>query len=300
MTIKFNCPNCDALIAFDSKHRGKRARCQTCQQLFIIPSRDDETPRKIEPKIEKGEPIPGFYRAVFVDSWRVFINRENVTSLAFVAAAVCFKFFLATAICCVNYITFAVVWGWLLGFYLNIICETAFEIDTLPQIYLEEGVGFLWNIIKPFLVFAFTLFVVLLPFFITLSLLQDKGLTTENMWQAEISWRLLLQVLFILGLFFFPMAILTTAVGRDLTMLRPDYILIPVFRAFKPYLVVAALLITFGALEMQTKQFAGFAKETFLSTTGKLICNLALQIIAIIAMRAIGLFYRHYTCHLPW
>ncbi len=300
MTIQFNCPNCDALIAFDSKHRGKRARCQTCQQLFIIPYTDDETPRKIEPKIEKGEPIPGFYRAVFVDSWRVFIDRENVTSLAFVAAAVCFKFFLARAICCVNYITFAVVWGWLLGFYLNIICETAFEIDTLPQIYLGEGVSFLWNIIKPFLIFAFTLFVVLLPFIITLSLLQDKGLTIDNMWQPEISLRLLLQLLFILGLFFFPMAILTTAIGKDLTMLRPDYILIPVFRAFKPYLVVAALLVTVGVLEMQTPQYAGLAAETTLLTAGKLAFNLAVQIIAIIAMRSIGLFYRHYSCHLPW
>ncbi len=301
MTIKFNCPKCNALIAFDSKHAGKRAHCQSCSQVFIIPSKDDEKPKKIKTEeIEIAEPIPGFYRAVFVDSWKIFADRENVPSLVFVAAAICFKFFLARAICCMNYITFAVVWGWLLGFYLNIIRETAFEIDTLPKIYLGEGVSFLWNIIKPFLVFTFTLFVVLIPFFITLSLLQDKGITTRNMWQAEIGLRLLLQVLFILGLSLFPMAILSTAVGRDLTLLRPDYILLPLFRAFKPYLVVAALLITVGALEMQTKQFNPSAKATILSVTGHLFLNLVIQVIAIITMRAIGLFYRHYTCYLPW
>jgi len=28
--------------------------------------------------------------------------------------------------------------------------------------------------------------------------------------------------------------------------------------------------------------------------------NLGLQVVAIIAMRAIGLFYRHYTCYFQW
>jgi len=27
MTIEFNCPNCGALMAFDRRHRGRRARC---------------------------------------------------------------------------------------------------------------------------------------------------------------------------------------------------------------------------------------------------------------------------------
>ena len=115
-------------------------------------------------------------------------------------------------------------------------------------------------------------------------------------------WLVFLTILKFGGLFFFPMAILTVAIGKDFTMLRPDYILIPVFRAFKPYLVVAALLIAFGALvlEMQAKQLVGFAKESFLTTTGYLFLSLFIQVIAIIAMRAIGLFYRHYTCYLPW
>ncbi|MHC4541398.1 MAG: hypothetical protein ACYS74_16720, partial [Planctomycetota bacterium] len=31
-----------------------------------------------------------------------------------------------------------------------------------------------------------------------------------------------------------------------------------------------------------------------------LFANLAVQATAIIAMRSIGLFYRHYSCYFPW
>ena len=61
MAIQFNCPNCDAAITFTDKHSGKQARCTTCQQRLIIPSKSDATPEKSKPPEEKGEPIPGFY-----------------------------------------------------------------------------------------------------------------------------------------------------------------------------------------------------------------------------------------------
>jgi hypothetical protein len=297
MTIKFYCPNCDAIIAFDSKHAGKRARCLTCGQIFIIPHKDDEIPQKIKAEPEyKGEPVPGFYHAVFIDSWKLFFDPQNVTSLAFVVAVVCFKFFLAASYC-MNFLSFVVVWSWLLGFYLNIIYETAFEIDKLPEIYLGTGPSFFWYIVKPFFIFLYTMFIVQLPFIIALTLLEDKGLTYENMWQARTGFHLLLQSLFIFGLFLFPMAILTTAVGKDLTLLRPDYIVAPIFKAFMPYLTVVALLIAACLLETQTKQFKG---STFAITVGNLALNLAVQAVAIIAMRSIGLFYRHYSCRFRW
>ena len=300
MTIKFDCPYCKALIAFPDKHAGKRARCQTCQQLFFIPSKPDEKAKKFIPKeVEIADPIPGFYRAVFIDNWKIFIDSKNVTSLAFVVAAICFNFFLARAICCVNYITFVVVWGWLLGFYLNIIYETAFEIDTLPQIYFGEGIALFFNIIKPFLIFFCTMAVAQAPFIIAWMLLKDKGITMETLWQPEFGYRLLLQVLFILGLFLFPMAILTTAVGKDFTiLLRPDYMALAILKAFGPYLIIVALLVIACIMQMKTSQYQ--AHIPILTNAAGLMLNLAVQVIAIIAMRAIGLFYRHYSCHLPW
>lgn len=297
MTIRFNCPNCDSLIAFHDKHCGKRARCLNCGQLLIIPSRDDETPQKVKLKIEKGEPIAGFYHAVFIDSWKLFIDPENAASLVFVVAVVCFKFFLAKGFCCLNYISFIIVWGWLLGFYLNIIYETAFEIDKLPEISLGTGATFVWYVIKPFLTFFFTMVVVQFPFIIALMLLADYGVTPANMWAEHTGYYLLLQSLFVFGLFLFPMAILTMAVGRDITLLRPDYFLIPIFKAFIPYLIAVSLLAGFVILEMHTVQFSGAGLA---ATIKDLTLNLAVQVVAIITMRSIGLFYRHYYCYFHW
>jgi hypothetical protein len=297
MTIQFNCPYCDALIAFDSKYAGKRVRCLTCGQLLIIPSKDHEKPQKVEEKIQRTEPLPGFYRAVFVGSWKLLIDRENATSLVFVVAAVGFKFLLGRGICCMNYISCVVVWAWLLGFYLNIIYETAYDIDKLPEIYLGTSITFLWYIIKPLSIFFFTMAAMQIPFIIALSAFQSNGVTIENMWQAELGPRLLLQALFILGLFLFPAAILTIAVGKDFTLLRPDYVFAPAFRAFLAYMVTAALLVAAAVLETQTGSFVG---DNLPVEVGHFALNLAVQVIAIIAMRSIGLFYRHYSCYFRW
>ena len=293
MTIQFFCPNCNEIIGFPDKHSGKRDRCTTCGQLYIIPSENYKKSKKVELTKEKGEPLPGFYRDVFVDNWKLFFDSENVTSLAFVIAVVCFKFFTAGSPCCA-FVTHYAIWGWLLGFYLNIIYETAFEIGKLPDIYLGTSITFLWYIIKPLFLFSVTMAVVQLPFIIVLVLRKDEGLTIENIRQAEFG---LLHILFILGLFLFPIAILTTAIGKDITMFRPDYLLRPIFRAFVPYVVTVLLLIAAALLETQTTQYTGAG---LLTTAGHLAMNFAVQLIAIIAMRSIGLFYRHYSCHLAW
>src|SRR4030042_1223556 len=217
MTIEFNCPKCGALIAFDSKHSGRRAKCLTCGQKPIIPAESFQKPEKVEPEAApKEDPIPGFYRAVFVDSWKVFVNPHNATPLVFVATVVCFKFFLASA-CCVGYFAPVVIWGWLFGFYLNVIYETAYDNDLLPEIDLGTSITFVWYILRPFLVFFYTLFLVELPFIIALSLTQGSGVTFSNLWSDFSALHLLLQPLLVSGLFIFPAAILTTAVGQDLT-----------------------------------------------------------------------------------
>jgi len=297
MTIQFNCPHCGALIAFDRKHCGKRARCLTCGQFFIIPSADYEKPQKIKLKVERAEPLPGFYRAVFVDSWKIFIDPENATSLVFVIATVCFKFLLGIGICGMNYISFIIAWGWLLGFYMNIIYETAYEIDKLPKIYLGTSITFLWYIAKPLLIFFWTMVAVELPFIIALGLMQNKSSAVENMWWLGIGPQLLLQTLFILGLFLFPIAILTIAVGKDITLLRPDYIFKPVFRKPGPYMVAMLLLAVAGIVEMQTRPFTGL---NLTADVIHLVLDLIVQVIAILAMRSIGLFYRHYSCYFRW
>jgi hypothetical protein len=302
MTIQFNCPHCGALIGFDEKHCGKRARCQTCGQAFIIPFKDDKKPKKIKPEKEKpAEPLPGFYRAAFVDNWKLFTKSENVTGLVFIATVVLLKFFAARLNFTVTlsarrtidiyvplgFILHITAWGFLFWYYMEIIYSTAFELEKLPDVVLGGFYGFIWHIIKSIYTFFIALFAVELPFLITAAISRI----------TDSEWPVLLHILMFGGLFLFPIAILTVAIGRDLTMLRPDYLLIPIFRAFKPYLVVSMLLGAAGFLQLQASQYTG---QEPVAAAGHLLLNLIAQIFILMAMRAIAFFYRHYTCCLPW
>ena len=299
MTIEFNCPKCDSLIAFPDKHAGRTARCLSCQQRLVIPQESFQKPQLIETPPDPASliPQPGFYRAVFIDTWKIFAESTNAATLAFIIAAVCFKFFLGRGPCCIGFISHFVIWGWLFGLYLNIIYETAFDEDILPQIYLGDSITFLWHIFGPIVKFVFTMLVVQLPFIISLAVLQDKGITYENLLQRGFGIHNLLQFFFIAGVFVFPMAILTIAVGQSLELLRPDRLFHPMLKAPIPYIVTVLLLLLFSMVEIKAVPFN-------LQPAGKaamlLAFNLFVQLVAIFAMRSIGLFFRHYQCYLKW
>ena len=96
MALTFRCPECNGICAFAEKHASRQARCTRCQSHFIIPDKSGETAKKIKlESSDDGGAISGFYRAVFVKSWKVFVNRKNLIGLALMIAAVCFKFALA-------------------------------------------------------------------------------------------------------------------------------------------------------------------------------------------------------------
>ncbi len=298
MTIEFNCPKCGALIAFDSKHAGRRARCLTCGQKFVIPTESFKKPEKIASEPEKPEePIPGFYRAVFVDNFKLFVDPGNVTTLVFVVAVVCFRFVLAET-CCLQYLASFLIWGWLFGFYLNVIYQTAEDDDCLPEIYLGTSITFLWYVIQPFLTFGLILVMVELPFLLTLWLVQDSGITLTNFGSTISPIHLVLQFFFVLGLFLFPAAVLSIAVGKDIELLLPNYLLGPIRGAFMPYVTCVVLLAAACFLQSQADQYTG----TGLTLTAALHLglNLFVQVVAIFAMRAVGLLYRHYSCHFRW
>jgi len=302
MTIRFNCPNCDELIAFADKHSGKRAHCANCGQKFIIPTESKGKTKKIKPPKEIIEPLPGFYRAVFVDSWRLFTRGENITGLVFIATAVCLKFFVAGK----NYtmtipgraysvdlpipigrVLHVATWGFLFWYYMEIIYSTAFEQDKLPEVIVGGFKGLLWRIITTVYIFLIILIVVELPCCITALILSLIG--------TEIP--VLLYTLMFAGLYFFPVAILSAAVGKDLTLLRPDYFVITISRAFWPYLVTALLLSAAVVIQRFAKQYSGQSQT---ATIGYFLLNFAVQVIALVATRSIGLFFRHYSCVLPW
>lgn len=298
MTIKFHCPNCDAVIGFADQHRGKRAHCATCGQHFIIPSESDATPEKVKPPEEKGDPIPGFYRAALIESWKLFLRAANATGLVFVAAAVGFKFFTGhTDYSCDMYgfrfqaptglIITLVSWGCLFWYYMEIIRLTAVDVEELPDVDMGDLFGFIWNVIKSLFVFAFAMVFVLLPCIIYIAITQDQGIFSH--------------VLAMIGLFTFPIAILTVSIGGEITMtFRVDYLLKPVKKAFWPYLVVVVLFVLAWELHLRTVGYGELIGRGTFVVAWSLLAHLAVQALALIAIRSIGLFYRHYRCHFPW
>jgi len=299
MTIRFNCPNCDELIAFADKYIGKQARCTSCGQRFIIPSEDNEKPKKVEPPAENFEPEPGFYRAVVIDSWKLFARPQNATGLVFVIAAVCFKFFTGhtdysftimdtfRVLAPIGLVVTLSAWGCLFWYYMEIICTTANDTDELPDVYMGGLFGYIWNVIKSLTVFAIGLFAVLLPSVIFISISRSTGVVSH--------------VLSIVGLFAFPMAILTFSAGGDVLMVfRPDYLYKPVAKAFWPYLLTAGLFVLACELQLRTIGYGRLIGSDILVIGLHLLANLAVQALVIVSMRSMGLFYRHYSCYFPW
>ena len=302
MTIQFFCPNCNEIIGFPDKHAGKRARCTSCGQLFTIPSENYKKTKKIELPKEKGQPIPGFYRSVLVDSWKLFTNPKNAPGLVFILAVVVLKFFTAG----LNFSFFiqgkwlsfdfyiplgwalrASAWGCLFWYYMEMIYSTGYDQEEMPVATLGGFYGFIWKIVKSLYTIFIILLVVGMPYIIAFLILK----------KMQIESPVFLYIPMLGGLFLLPIAILTAAVGKELTMLRYDYLLIPIFRAFTPYLVTVVLLGVAVIVQMQTKQYA---HQDQMEVIGCLLLNCALQAVFIIAMRSVGLFYRHYSCHLPW
>lgn len=298
MTIQFNCPNCNAVIGFEDKYRGKRAQCTTCGQRFVIPSKSYEKAKIVETQKEKAEPEPSFYRAVFVDSWKMFTRPNNVTGLVFVTAAVCFKFFLGH----VDYswtmdnfrfqaplglIITLTAWGCLFWYYMKMICLAAIDIEELPDVYMGGFFGFIWNAVKSLFVFASVFVAVELPCIIFLAIFGKENIVSI--------------ILSLAGLFVFPIAILTVSVvGEIIRTFQPGYILKPIAKAFWPYLVTVGLFISAWQLQLLTVEYGQLIGSDKLVIGLHLCANLAVQVIAIIAMRSIGLFYRHYSCYFLW
>jgi hypothetical protein len=298
MTIRFNCPNCDELIAFADKYSGKQARCASCGQRFIIPSENKAAAKKVEPSAEKAEPVPGFYRAALVDNWKIFIRPQNATGLVFVVAAVCFKFFtghtdysftmgMFRVQAPVGLVVTISAWGCLFWYYMEIICATANEIDELPDVYMGGLFGFIWNVIKSLTIFSIGLVAVLLPCIIFISISTSTGIIAH--------------VLSLIGLFAFPMAVLTISAAPELSMVvRPAYIYKPIARAFWPYLLVAGMFLLAWELQLRTVGYGRLIGSDKLVVGLHLLGNLTVQAPVIISMRSIGLFYRHYNCYFPW
>jgi hypothetical protein len=83
-------------------------------------------------------------------------------------------------------------------------------------------------------------------------------------------------------------------------LFRLDRLIAPVFRVLVPYMVTVGLLAAACFIETNARQYEPLTKPLALSNMGNLAVNLVVHVVAIIAMRSIGLFYRHYACYFSY
>lgn len=302
MTIQFNCPQCNALIAFEDQHAGKRARCLTCQQRLVIPAESNMAVEKAAPEqTEEDLPKPGFYRAALCESWILFFRWGSLPGLVFVVAAVCFKFFSShldfsadasstfRIQAPVGLIVSVTAWGGLFWYYLEIISNTVMDIDELPEVSLDSFFDLIWQALKSVSLFAFILVVALLP-----------GIGWMLLEKAiQIPIPLVRSLLIYLGLFFFPMFLLTVGVGHEVDVfLHPLTILRPIRRALGPYLLIVGMLIGTWQIQLLSRDYGDLQGAGHGQFGLHLGLQIGTQILAILTMRAMGLYHRHFGCYL--
>ena len=81
--------------------------------------------------------------------------------------------------------------------------------------------------------------------------------------------------------------------------LRLDYIFKPIVRAFAAYSVVALLVMSVMVVEWMTVAYGDLIGTGGVVVGMHLAANVASAYLGLAAMRAIGLFERHYGCYLP-
>lgn len=305
MSIEFNCPKCGALIAFADQHAGKRARCMTCDHRFIIPETSFKKPKRTsQPEYtEPDTPLPGFYKAAFAGSWSMLWRSSNVVGLTLVCSLVGFKFIWAhvdysfmlmdrlSILLPIGLIIRILCWGTLFWYYLETIVCGSLDVEGLPDVDISDGTDFLRKAISSVFAFGITLLFCMVP---TILYIIIAG-------QAQSA--LIANILVNAGLFFLPIAILAVGVNQDTQVLWQFHTLFaPVTKAFFPYLVCAGwvMLVWFLQMKMHTAGDPELANTSNWIKTLHFGFHLGIQVLALMAMRNLGLFYRHYQCYFKW
>ncbi len=301
MAITFQCPHCGNLCAFEAKYVGRRARCTKCMQRFIIPSGNNAPVEKV---LEKpGVPISGFYRSVFIGSRKVLWGRDNILVAVFIIAMVTFKFFIGhfnfsflvpgfAVNIPIDWITIIICWGGLFWFYMAVVESAALGFDELPDIEMGEGLAWIVTIIKSNYLFIVALILAELPFMVAITVLREK---------FGVDWAWLRHGLLLAGFFFFPMILLTISSAEQLWMVfRPDYIVVPICRAFRAYLVCTGLVGVAVVMQLVTVEYGALEDARWWLVAAHLLFDILAVIVAVLAMRSVGLFYRHYSCYFRW
>ena len=320
-TITFHCPKCQSLCAFADRFAGRRCRCLKCGQFMLVQNSDGGKPKELEIEYDTGEPLPGFYEAVFKKSLKAVFNPNSIPMLIFVLILTTCWYFLAPfnfwfTICfysCISiylpigyFFTF-ICWGLILTCFYEIVYMTSIDqehLSSLKDIFWPEGnlvetairfYGIIALISKSAYKATMCVFVTTIPLITSLVIMNFIG-----KWSVLINW-LLLAICF----FCFPAVYLNFTLEQTLlSIARLDRAWRIITSAKQHYLFSAfsfliPLLVILAIFLYRARPKFDFSQDTpwlFLY-----IATIVSQFFMILSMRILGLFDRHFrNCYLKW
>jgi hypothetical protein len=186
--------------------------------------------------------------------------------------------------------------GYLCTFYMAVLKETAAGEDELPNVWIDDIYS---DLIFSIFRFAGTWAWVLLP--------ASIFALVEYVNFGQVEWNIV-KLLGIIGLFFWPVVILGVALGGSFHGLWPHTIIITALVAPLPYLAMCAVLLIAAAITVLPHTDVYLSAISLVATKANrslfwtvAMVNSGLSAYAmIVAMRAVGLYYRHYKRKFPW
>ncbi len=277
-----------------------------CEHRFVIPEASFQEPaRAAEPEgqAQPAIPIPGFYRAALIQSWGVLFQWNTLMGLVFICVVVSFKFYVAhidysfmlmdrlSILLPFGLIVRVLCWGILFWYYLESIILGALDVDSLPDMDIDGYGDLIRKAIGSVFAFFVALIFCMLPAILYLRFVGKGYSPGMALGLANV------------GLFFLPMCILAVGVNQNTQVLcRIDLLFAPVTKAFFPYLTCAAMVmgVWFLQMKMHNAGDPALAEASASLKTLYLFMQLGIQILALVTMRSLGLYYRHYQCFFKW
>ena len=255
MISTYTCPNCTQLCQYYPDDAGQKTPCPHCGIWITIPESPDL--EAVGVCIEQDEPLPGFYKEAFLSGWKIFFNPSSIIAMVLIIALTCLKFFVGHTDFSftapgfrlqlpIGQITTVVALGGMAWYYMELVTLASFDTKAMPAPEGCSGLELIMNIFRSLYYFIAVLIIVEMPFMILATVIEK--ITGPLPGAVRL-------ILMFMGLFLFPMGILTVSAGRDIWMIfSPKYMLVPIKRAFPAYLPVAIMVIILLPIEFSRFQ----------------------------------------------
>ncbi len=187
------------------------------------------------------------------------------------------------------------LFGFVLAMHMRIVAETAEGEDILP---LTTDQGFFADFVSPLVAMAAIIFVIFVPTLFLTILASRMDFPIPHAFVIANA---------VVGVTLFPIMMLAVTIGGLSALLRIDAIVMTVYRTFSVYVLVWLFMLVVSAGTFALIKFLlfppapGAAKlATAHPVPVLLVVSLIVSYFFVVAMRVIGLYYRHFKHQFAW